>query len=75
MRPLIAAMETGGAFKWKHLLTVLAEQFGIENYGFVEGSAHKLEEVAQWRFANCRCATVGGEIPLVCMNSSRRMGS
>ncbi|KAK2664925.1 hypothetical protein Ddye_003499 [Dipteronia dyeriana] len=26
----------GDVFKWKHLWKVLAEQFGIENYGFEE---------------------------------------
>ncbi|KAL5790477.1 hypothetical protein ACOSQ2_005365 [Xanthoceras sorbifolium] len=28
----------GDVFKWKHLWKVLAEQFGIENYGFEEGA-------------------------------------
>ncbi|KAK2660171.1 hypothetical protein Ddye_006704 [Dipteronia dyeriana] len=31
--------------KWKHLWKVLAEQFGIENYGFVEGERVNLEEI------------------------------
>ncbi|KAK0577294.1 hypothetical protein LWI29_030889 [Acer saccharum] len=35
----------GDVFKWKHLWKVLAEQFGIENYGFVEGERVKLEEI------------------------------
>ncbi|XP_017616706.1 3-oxo-Delta(4,5)-steroid 5-beta-reductase-like [Gossypium arboreum] len=35
----------GDVFKWKQLWTVLAEQFGIEEYGFVEGENRGLEEV------------------------------
>ncbi|KAJ7958230.1 3-oxo-Delta(4,5)-steroid 5-beta-reductase-like [Quillaja saponaria] len=35
----------GDVFKWKHLWKVLAEQFGIENYGFEEGSNLKLGEM------------------------------
>ncbi|KAJ4701655.1 3-oxo-Delta(4,5)-steroid 5-beta-reductase-like [Melia azedarach] len=35
----------GDVFKWKHLWKVLAEQFGIENYGFQEGDRVKLEEI------------------------------
>jgi len=34
----------GDVFKWKHLWKVLAEQFGIENYGFVEGEEVSLIE-------------------------------
>ncbi|KAI9118231.1 hypothetical protein K1719_010563 [Acacia pycnantha] len=34
----------GDVFKWKHLWKVLAEQFGIEEYGFEEGSDLKLTE-------------------------------
>ncbi|KAF3967847.1 hypothetical protein CMV_008197 [Castanea mollissima] len=34
----------GDVFKWKHLWKVLAEQFGIENYGFVEGEKVSLVE-------------------------------
>ncbi|KAJ7966552.1 3-oxo-Delta(4,5)-steroid 5-beta-reductase-like [Quillaja saponaria] len=35
----------GDVFRWKHLWKVLAEQFGIENYGFEEGSNLKLVEI------------------------------
>lgn len=34
----------GDVFKWKHFWKVLAEQFGIEEYGFNEGKSFKLEE-------------------------------
>ncbi|XP_019437912.1 PREDICTED: 3-oxo-Delta(4,5)-steroid 5-beta-reductase-like isoform X2 [Lupinus angustifolius] len=34
----------GDLFKWKHMWPVLAEQFGIEDYGFEEGSKLKLSE-------------------------------
>ncbi|XP_047164447.1 (S)-8-oxocitronellyl enol synthase ISY1 [Vigna umbellata] len=34
----------GDIFKWKHLWKVLAEQFGIEEYGFEEGSGLRLSE-------------------------------
>ncbi|XP_061354249.1 3-oxo-Delta(4,5)-steroid 5-beta-reductase-like isoform X1 [Gastrolobium bilobum] len=67
----------GDVFKWKHLWKVLAEQFGIDDYGFEEDShlrlsemmkdkgpvwdeivrenqlhPTKLEEVAEWWFAD-----------------------
>ena len=42
MKHLIVTM--GMCFKWKHLWKVLAEQFGIENYGFVEGEKVSLVE-------------------------------
>ncbi|XP_028772601.1 3-oxo-Delta(4,5)-steroid 5-beta-reductase [Neltuma alba] len=35
----------GDVFKWKHLWKVLAEQFGIEEYGIEEGSDLKLAEM------------------------------
>ncbi|XP_054818729.1 3-oxo-Delta(4,5)-steroid 5-beta-reductase-like [Prosopis cineraria] len=35
----------GDVFKWKHLWKVLAEQFGIEEYGFEEGSNLRLSEM------------------------------
>ncbi|KAJ4822552.1 mitochondrial peripheral inner membrane protein [Turnera subulata] len=36
----------GDLYKWKHLWRVLAEQFGIEEYGFVEGEGRmSLEEM------------------------------
>ncbi|KAL5780142.1 hypothetical protein ACOSQ2_010879 [Xanthoceras sorbifolium] len=36
----------GDVFKWKHLWKVLAEQFEIENYGFVESDQRvRLEEI------------------------------
>ncbi|KAI4337030.1 hypothetical protein L6164_015491 [Bauhinia variegata] len=38
-------IHNGDVFKWKHLWKVLAEQFGIEDYGFEEGSHLKLTEL------------------------------
>ena len=38
-------MTNGDVFKWKHLWSVLAEQFGIEEFGFVEGENRGLEEM------------------------------
>ncbi|XP_062108999.1 3-oxo-Delta(4,5)-steroid 5-beta-reductase [Humulus lupulus] len=35
----------GDVFKWKHFWKVLAEQFGIEEYGFEEGVSFKLTEL------------------------------
>lgn len=35
----------GDVFKWKHLWKVLAEQFGIEEYGYEEGSDLRLTEM------------------------------
>ncbi|KAL0017505.1 hypothetical protein SO802_004574 [Lithocarpus litseifolius] len=35
----------GDLFKWKHLWKVLAEQFGIEEYGFEEGERVSLVEL------------------------------
>ncbi|KAI9106350.1 hypothetical protein K1719_021878 [Acacia pycnantha] len=35
----------GDLFKWKHMWKVLAEQFGIENYGFEEGWNLKWREI------------------------------
>ncbi|MED6187216.1 NineTeen Complex (NTC) component [Stylosanthes scabra] len=35
----------GDVFKWKHLWKVLAEQFGIEEYGYQEGSEVRLSEI------------------------------
>ncbi|XP_027355628.1 3-oxo-Delta(4,5)-steroid 5-beta-reductase-like isoform X1 [Abrus precatorius] len=35
----------GDVFRWKHLWKVLAEQFGIEDYGFEEGSNLRLSEL------------------------------
>jgi nucleoside-diphosphate-sugar epimerase len=35
----------GDVFKWKHLWKVLAERFGIENYGFEEGEKVSLVEL------------------------------
>ncbi|MED6132234.1 hypothetical protein PIB30_017311 [Stylosanthes scabra] len=35
----------GDVFKWKHLWKVLAEQFGIEEYGYEEGSEVRLSEI------------------------------
>ncbi|KAJ6939800.1 hypothetical protein NC651_006076 [Populus alba x Populus x berolinensis] len=32
-------IQNGDLFKWKHLWTVLAEEFGIEKYGFEEGES------------------------------------
>ncbi|KAJ0026274.1 hypothetical protein Pint_08678 [Pistacia integerrima] len=41
----------GDVFKWKHLWKVLAEQFGIEEYGFEEGERVKLEEIMKGKEA------------------------
>ncbi|KAE9603620.1 hypothetical protein Lal_00001840 [Lupinus albus] len=38
-------ISNGDVFKWKHMWQVLAEQFGIEDYGFEEGSNLKLSEL------------------------------
>ncbi|OMO64432.1 hypothetical protein CCACVL1_21767 [Corchorus capsularis] len=38
-------VSNGDLFKWKHLWTVLAEQFGIEEYGFEEGKNLGLQEM------------------------------
>ncbi|KAK7383199.1 hypothetical protein VNO78_28872 [Psophocarpus tetragonolobus] len=35
----------GDVYKWKHLWKVLAERFGISEYGFVEGSHLRLSEI------------------------------
>jgi hypothetical protein len=35
----------GDVFKWKHLWKVLADKFGIDDYGFEEGLELKLSEV------------------------------
>ncbi|MCI56890.1 progesterone 5-beta-reductase, partial [Trifolium medium] len=35
----------GDVFRWKQLWKVLAEQFGIEEYGYEEGSSLKLAEL------------------------------
>lgn len=35
----------GDVFKWKHFWKVLAEQFGIEEYGFDEGERLSLEKI------------------------------
>ncbi|KAJ1375310.1 hypothetical protein SESBI_51154 [Sesbania bispinosa] len=35
----------GDVYKWKHLWKVLAERFGIEDYGFEEGSELRLSEM------------------------------
>ncbi|KAF7817450.1 3-oxo-Delta(4,5)-steroid 5-beta-reductase [Senna tora] len=35
----------GDVFKWKHLWKVLAEKFGIEEFGFEEGSKLKLSKI------------------------------
>ena len=35
----------GDVFKWKHLWSALAEQFGIEEFGFKEGNNLGLEEM------------------------------
>lgn len=35
----------GDVFKWKHMWKVLAEQFGIEDYGFEQGLDLRLSEV------------------------------
>ncbi|XP_027369185.1 3-oxo-Delta(4,5)-steroid 5-beta-reductase-like [Abrus precatorius] len=35
----------GDVYKWKHLWKVLAERFGIEEYGFLEGSKLRLSEM------------------------------
>ncbi|KAG6782842.1 (S)-8-oxocitronellyl enol synthase CYC2-like [Populus alba x Populus x berolinensis] len=32
-------INNGDLFKWKHLWTVLAQEYGIEKYGFVEGES------------------------------------
>ncbi|XP_015885029.3 3-oxo-Delta(4,5)-steroid 5-beta-reductase [Ziziphus jujuba] len=37
----------GDVFKWKHLWKVLAEQFGIENYGIEEGDSLSLVDWAK----------------------------
>lgn len=39
----------GDVFKWKHMWKVLAEQFGIEDYGFEEGLDLRLSEVMKDR--------------------------
>ncbi|KAE8657061.1 3-oxo-Delta(4,5)-steroid 5-beta-reductase [Hibiscus syriacus] len=38
-------VSNGDVFKWKHLWTVFAEQFGIEQFGFVEGENRGLQEM------------------------------
>ncbi|KAI4316640.1 hypothetical protein L6164_024601 [Bauhinia variegata] len=38
-------INNGDVFKWKHLWKVLAEQFGIEDYGYEEGSNLRLSEM------------------------------
>ncbi|XP_057720690.1 (S)-8-oxocitronellyl enol synthase CYC2-like [Arachis stenosperma] len=38
-------VSNGDVFRWKHLWKVLAEKFGIEEYGFVEGSSLRLSEL------------------------------
>ena len=35
----------GDVFKWRHLWKVLANKFGIENYGFEEGEKVSLVEL------------------------------
>lgn len=35
----------GDVFKWKHFWKVLADKFGIENYGFEDGSDFKLSDM------------------------------
>ncbi|KAK7321653.1 hypothetical protein VNO77_32502 [Canavalia gladiata] len=35
----------GDVYKWKHLWKVLAERFGIQEYGFLEGSDLRLSEM------------------------------
>jgi hypothetical protein len=35
----------GDVFKWKHLWKVLADKFGIDDFGFEEGLELKLSEV------------------------------
>ncbi|KAL2318480.1 hypothetical protein Fmac_032356 [Flemingia macrophylla] len=38
-------VSNGDVFKWKHVWRVLAERFGIGEYGFVEGSNLRLSEM------------------------------
>ncbi|XP_016207290.1 3-oxo-Delta(4,5)-steroid 5-beta-reductase-like [Arachis ipaensis] len=38
-------VSNGDVFRWKHLWKVLAEKFGIEEHGFVEGSSLRLSEL------------------------------
>ncbi|XP_039069196.1 3-oxo-Delta(4,5)-steroid 5-beta-reductase-like [Hibiscus syriacus] len=38
-------VNNGDVFKWKHLWKTLAEQFGIEKYGFEEGKNLGLEKI------------------------------
>jgi nucleoside-diphosphate-sugar epimerase len=87
----------GDVFRWKQLWKVLAEQFGIEEYGFVEDGpqlklaelmkdkgpvwdeivkknelqATKLEEVAEWWFADL---SLGGSGFTDSMNKSKEHG-
>ncbi|KAG7941354.1 hypothetical protein I3843_16G036900 [Carya illinoinensis] len=41
----------GDVFRWKHLWKVLAEQFGIEDYGFEEGEKLSLVEMMKGKDA------------------------
>jgi nucleoside-diphosphate-sugar epimerase len=87
----------GDVFRWKQLWKVLAEQFGIEEYGFVEDGPRlklaelmkdkgpvwdeivkknelqptKLEEVAEWWFADL---SLGGSGFTDSMNKSKEHG-
>ncbi|XP_052118842.1 (S)-8-oxocitronellyl enol synthase ISY1 isoform X4 [Arachis duranensis] len=38
-------VSNGDVFRWKHLWKVLAEKFGIEEHGFVEGSSLRLSDL------------------------------
>ncbi|KAK8988843.1 hypothetical protein V6N11_030217 [Hibiscus sabdariffa] len=42
-------LSNGNVFKWKHLWGVLAEHFGIEQFGLVEGENRGLEETMKWK--------------------------
>ncbi|KAK0575755.1 hypothetical protein LWI29_006495 [Acer saccharum] len=68
----------GDVFKWKQFWKVLAEQFGIEEYGFWEEIVRenqlqptKLNEVGVWWFVDLM---LSGEPKLVSMNKSKEHG-
>ncbi|CAN6685445.1 unnamed protein product [Malus baccata var. baccata] len=72
-------MNNGDVFKWKHFWEVLAEQFGIEEYGFDKEESGRLrlvemmegKEVAVWWFADF---VLGGEALSDSMNKSKEHG-
>ncbi|XVF39837.1 hypothetical protein PTKIN_Ptkin01aG0064200 [Pterospermum kingtungense] len=61
----------GDVFKWKHLWRALAEQFGIEEFGFKANQLHetRLEEVGVWWVVDFLLS--GEEGVLLSMNKSK----